>query len=893
MKLPWNPPCLALGSPPTTPPAKLPEVNFDSQGLTTAESERRLKDFGANETFAARPSLLVTFCRKFIGPSEIILEVAAIYFFAVPPRNWINGLIVICLLLVNAFLSTSEQYRANRALETLKHRLQIMSRVLRDASWTLLPARVLVPGDVVRVRQGDVVPADLKLIEGEVEVDQSALTGESALLTKTALSEVYAGSIVRRGECSAFVTKTAAHTLFGKTIELVSTSAPVMHVQVFITRVTWSLAGSVASILIIALIVQAALHASVLDIVPIVVVLLAFSVPVALPAMFTVTMALGSHELSERGVLVTRLEALEDAAEMSVLCSDKTGTLTRNQLTVVSTETFGTWTPAQILRYAARCSKTENSDPIDIAITEAAKALPPDSATSPDSDYQQFTEVEFIPFDATRRRTEVTLNGPGEPPAVLKIVKGSVAVTLDLCKATQEERAKVREVVDRWASEGTRALAVALALPENPDHDYRLAGMLALADPPREDSARVIKELHDLGVRVIMVTGDELKVATKVATEVGLGTKIISLRDFKRSINSTSLEEASMSHAGKTPTPTGGSPAAGLANGPSATSVGASRDDPDSKQLALVAQHLVTDSTVSGYAEIFPEDKHLIIRLLQKEGHIVGMTGDGVNDAPALKQAEMGVAVANATDVAKSAASAVLVKEGLSGAIEMIKIGREVHQRIVTYVINKMTKTIHMVLVAVIMYFVLKEFVIDATKMLILLFLIDFVTVSISADTSRHHNRPEEWQIPRIIMIAVTVSFCAIAETLGLLYFGFNYLGISGNLPAIYTFTFDAFFFFGILNVFVARERRFFFSSRPGWALLIVVPIDITIVILFSILGVEAFSIEALPAGTVFIVLAWVIVSTMINDLFKVAVYEVFDLCDRRRHRPTPNTSPA
>jgi plasma-membrane proton-efflux P-type ATPase len=617
-----------MGTPAAPPATPKPGPANVHVGLSNEQVEGRRRQSGPNEVLEKKPNALLAFLAKFWGLSAWMLEAIAALSWTL--HRYADLVIATSLLALNATIASVQERRAQGVVDTLRRRLQVNARVLRDGQWKMLPARALVPGDVVRIRQGDVVPADIRLLSGTLGGDQSVLTGESQDAEKGVDAIVYSASVIRRGEATAVVTATGARTFFGRTTELVQIARPTLHAEAlvaYLVRRLFVIAGVVV-LVIAGLAIARGIH--LVDVLPLLLALLLGAVPVALPVMLTVSMAVGARELSASGVLVTRLSATEDAAAMDVLCVDKTGTITANQLAVARVIPLPGFTEEEVLRYAAYASEAANQDPIDLAILAAAR----DRAQMA----REVAVLSFVPFDATRRRTETVVQSDQRR---LRVVKGAVDVVAQVCSldaaATAALDARARQEADR----GYRTLAVARGFdPSAPEP----VGLICLYDPPRADASALITALRGLGVAVKLLTGDALPVATEVARQVGLH-KIAAA----------------------------------------------------SKVDAAVHDHIDAATeidAVDGLAEVYPEDKYNVVKYLQAAAHVVGMTGDGVNDAPALRQAEVGIAVANAADVAKGAASVVLTSEGLSGIVTLVHEGRIVYQRVLTWIINRVSRTI-------------------------------------------------------------------------------------------------------------------------------------------------------------------------------------------------------
>jgi plasma-membrane proton-efflux P-type ATPase len=714
------------------------------------------------------------------------------------------------LLAINAVLSFLQERRAAGVVEALRRRLQVSARVLRDSSWQVIPARELVPGDIVRVRPGDIIPADVKLLTGALTVDQSALTGESKDADKTSGEVLSSGSVVRRGEGNGVVMLTGAKTYFGRTTELVQQARPTLHIEAVVTKVVRWLFVIVGALLCVVVILSLIRGEPLLEMVPLMLVLLMSAVPVALPVMFTVSMAVGSKELAKRGVLVTRLSAAEDAATMDVLCVDKTGTITMNQLAVTGVIPLEHATEADVLFAGALASQEANQDPIDLAFLAAAKerhifdSLP------------NVAPVSFAPFDAKNRRTEAVVEQNGQR---LRVMKGAVRTIAEACGLQPPAIDELEARVSASAAKGYRTLAVARGTETGAP---AMVGLVSLYDPPRPDARQLIATLQDRGVAVKMLTGDALAVASEIARGVGLNN-IRRMADLKAA-------------------------SARIGNQPVDLFAGA-----------------------DGFAEVFPEDKYIVVKHLQAAGHVTGMTGDGVNDAPALRQAEVGIAVSTATDVAKGAASVVLTQPGLTNIVALVEQGRTIYQRILTWIINKISRTILKAAFVAIAYVVTGKFVVSAFAMLLLTFMTDFAKIALATDHVRSSRKPETWNIGGFITVSVILGVAMVAEALLLLSIGWSHFGLATNNNALYTFSFLMLLYFAVFSVVSARERRAFWSTMPSKALLAALMADTLTGTILTRVGLPG--LLPLPWPQTLAIFAYAMVSCLvINDAVKVAM---------------------
>jgi len=775
-----------------------------SLGLTKDEVNHRLKNYGYNEVPEKKPHPIISFAKKFWGLTAWMLE--AIMVLAIILGKYTDLYTVGALLVLNSVIGFFQEQKASKAVELLKRRLQVNARVLREAVWTTIPSRELVPGDVVRVRAGDFVPADVKIAVGDVWVDQSALTGESMEVERKVGDLLYSGSIILRGEATGIVVLTGVKTFFGRTVQLVQVARPKLHMEEVISKVLKWLLIIVAVLLCVAIAFSAARGISLLEILPLMLVLLLGAVPVALPAMFTVSMAIGSMELSNKGVLVTRLSASEDAASMDIVCVDKTGTITVNRLSIADVAAVGSYSEDDVILYGALASQEANQDPIDLAFIDAARRRK--------ISLDKFVQKTFIPFDPKRRRTEALISDGGSD---FTVAKGALSVISDLCNLDEEKVREIKERVKEFTEKGYRTIAVA----KSAEGKYLdLVGLAALYDPPRPDAKELIEQLKSLGVAVKMMTGDALPIAKEVAKEVGLGEHVIKAAELK------ALMENDLRRAGE------------------------------------IAENS------DGFAEVYPEDKYVIVKSLQEKGHIVGMTGDGVNDAPALRQAEVGIAVVNATDVAKGAASVVLVNEGLTSILNLVKIGRLIFERINTWILNKITRTILKTVFVVLTFLMIGKYPISSSAMLLMMFMTDFMKISLSTDNVRGSDKPCQWNIMGLVKVSIVLGLLMVLEALSLLFIGIKYFNIIYNEETLYMFSFQILLLFAIFSILVVRERGHFWHSKPGKMLLTAIAGDLVIAILIAFLGLPG--LKPLPPTLILITLAYSMTfSLIINDFIK------------------------
>jgi H+-transporting ATPase len=759
-------------------------------GLTDEEARHRLEKFGSNAMPDTALQPLRMALEKFWAPVPWMLEAAIALELVL--GKYIEAAIIAALLIFNAALGLFQESRAQATLAALKSRLALNASVRRDGVWKTIPAAELVPGDVVKLSLGAVVAADVHVTEGEILLDQSMLTGESVPIEAGAGFQTYAGALVRRGEAVAEVTETGAHTKFGRTAELVRTAHVVGSQQKAVLRVVRNLAAFNGVVIVLLVAYAWFLEMSLDEIIPLVLTAVLASIPVALPATFTLAAALGARALAKRGVLPTRLSAVDEAASMDVLCADKTGTLTRNALTVTTVHPMPGFDQAHVLELAALASSDGGQDPVDSAIRAAA-------ASNAVADAPRL--IKFAAFDPAKKMSEATAtDSTGNPQ---RIVKGASAVVIGLAQPSPTAAAAANEL----EAKGFRVLAVAAgnATP------MKLAGLIALSDPPRSDSAALVTELHGLGVRTVMVTGDAPATAAIVAKAVGLDGAICPL--------------------------------------------GPIPDVVHPEQFAV-------------FAGVLPEDKYKLVKAFQKDGHIVGMCGDGANDAPALRQAQMGIAVSTATDVAKSAAGMVLTEPGLAGVVAAVEEGRVIFQRIQTYTLNSIIKKIVTVLFLIVGLIMTGHAILTPLLMVIVMIAGDFLAMSLTTDNVRPSPMPNAWRIGSLTMAGALMGICLLAFCSGVVAVGKFEMGL--GIGALRTLAFTALVFGSQATIYAIRQRRHLWGSRPSrW----LVASSVTDVLIASILSIEGIAMTPLPAWIVAGTFAAAAVFAVILDLVKVPAF--------------------
>lgn len=758
-------------------------------GLTSEEAARRLAESGPNQVAEEHAGALKRIARHFWAPVPWMLEATII--LQIVMREYIEASLIATLLVFNVARGVFQESRSNAALALLKRRLSLTARVLRNGSWTDLPAAVLVFGDVVKLSLGGIVPADVRLLEGSILLDQSMLTGESIPVDANAGSAAYAGALIRRGEATALVTATGTATYFGRSAELVR----VAHVESTEQKAVLALVRNL-SVVNAAIVIGIVAYAETIalpsaEIIQLILTAMLSAVPVALPATFTLGAALGAKALALKGILLTRLSALHEAATIDVLCADKTGTLTSNELVVSAVRPLVSgWSSGDLLAFAAFASSPDGRDPVDTAIRQAARAGRPQRPLP--------TLISFTPFDPATKRAEAIVREPdGEEIRISKGAPAALAVRL-----TEAARAELKKL----DGAGHRTLAVA----QGPPREMSIVGLIALSDPPRADSAALIAELQSLGVRTVMVTGDDAATAASVAGAIGLAGGVCP--------------------AGKIP-------------------------------------DRVTPEDFTIYAGVFPEDKFRLVRAFQRAGHAVGMCGDGANDAPALRQAQMGIAVSTATDVAKAAAGLVLTTPGLGGIVTAIKEGRTVFRRVLTYTLTILVNKCVTLVVLGAGLMLTGHAVLTPMLQAISMFTGDFVSMARTADHAIPSSYPNAWRVRNLILAAIPLASFKLLFCIAVLAEGAFRIRLNGG--QLQTLTLTMLVFAGQGMIYVLRERGPMWSSRPSVVMLLFSLIDITVISTLAIFGIL---MQPLPVTVVLCLLAVTGIFVLILDQVKVAL---------------------
>ncbi len=770
-------------------------LQSNKEGLTSEVAENRLKTYGPNTLPEKTESLLLKFFGYFWGPIPWMIEIAAILSYII--HHMADFYIIIVLLLINSFVGFYQEFQAGNAIAALKKTLAHKCLVKRNGNWSEIDAKGLVIGDIVRLRLGNIIPADCKLFEGTyLSVDQSALTGESLPVDKKIGDIVYSSSIAKQGEMVALVVATASNTFFGKTSKLVEEAKPTSHFQKAVIKIGNYLIFISCSLAVILIAVQLFRNTPFLELVQYVLILIIASIPVAMPAVLSVTMALGALRLSRMKAIITKLESIEEIAGIDILCSDKTGTLTQNKLSLGTPKVFRGLDPKTAITFGALASKAENQDPIDLTLIEATEKI------------TGYIQEKFIPFDPIRKRADAVVKD--EKGSFLFVTKGAPQIVLDLCHPDLELKKEVGEAIDDFAKKGHRTLGVARSYDEK---SWEFLGLLPLFDPLREDSIETVQNAKNHGIIIKMLTGDNIAIAKEIAGQLHIGTNIHAASD----IGKIDIEVA------------------------------------------------------DGFAEVFPQHKYEIVKALQAKKHIVGMTGDGVNDSPALKQAEVGIAVAGATDAAKAAASLALLLPGLTVIIQAVEEARRIFERMHSYAIYRIAETLRIMLFIVASILAFNFYPISAVMIILLALLNDIPILSIAYDNTLPQKEPVRWEMKRVLPIATALGLMGLIETFLLLWIAKFYLLLT--IDQIQSIIFLKLSVAGHQTLFVARTKKaFYLKPFPAG------------ILLGSILGTQVLAAFIVAYGVFMTAVAWKYIGLIwvycliwmfIEDGIKILIYHI------------------
>ena len=794
----------------TLPMAELEKkLGSSAKGLSQAEAQKRLAQYGPNQIAEKKTNAFLKFLSYFWGPIPWMIEAAVILSGVV--RHWLDFFIILFLLLSNAVVAFWEEHQAGNEIAALRAKLAVTAKALRDGKWGAPKVAELVPGDVIRLRLGDIVPADARLLAGDpIQVDQSALTGESLPATRKSGEAVFSGSIVKRGEADAMVYATGEKTYFGKTAQLVQGAHTVSHFQRAVLKIGDYLI--VLAVALVAVIVTVALfrHDPILSTLEFALVLLVAAIPVAMPTVLSVTMAVGARLLAKKQAIVTKLSAIEELAGVDVLCSDKTGTLTQNKLTLGDPFCLNSIPAGQVILWAALASRAEDKDTIDLAVIGGVKD---------DKALKAYQVLHFQPFDPVHKRTEATVKASDGKQFF--VAKGAPQVILEMSTNAGEVKPAVEKAVNEFAGRGFRSLGVARADQEN---KWQFVGVLPMFDPPREQAKVTIASAGQMGVKVKMVTGDQLAIAQETARQLGMGTNILDATVLRDSKNQQS------------------------------------------------AQSVESIEKADGFAQVFPEDKYNIVEVLQKHGHIVGMTGDGVNDAPALKKADCGIAVSGATDAARAAASIVLLASGLSVIIDAVKESRRIFQRMNSYAIYRIAETLRVLFFMTLAILVFNFYPVTAVMIVMLALLNDGAILSIAYDNVHYKDKPEAWNMRLVLGISTVLGVMGVVAAFGLFYLGERVFHL--DHAHVQTLMYLKLSVAGHLTIFLTRTRGPFWSIRPARILWIAVLGTQTVATLIAVYGLFMTPLGWRWAGFVW---AYALLWALVNDRVKLLAYRIFD----------------
>ena len=778
-------------------------------GLSQTEAQKRLAQYGPNGVEQKKPSALLKFLKGFWGPIPWMIEIAVILSGVV--QHWLDFFIILFLLLSNAVVGFWEEHQAGNEIAALKAKLAINAMVKRDGKWVTPPARELVPGDVIRLRLGSIVPADVRLLAGDpVEVDQSALTGESLPATRKSGDAVFSGSIVRHGEVEGMVYATGANTYFGKTAQLVQKAHNISHFQRAVLKIGDYLILLAVAMVAVIVIVSMFRGDRFFTTLQFALVLLVAAIPVAMPTVLSVTMAVGARLLAKKKAIVTKLSAVDELAGVDVLCSDKTGTLTQNKLTLGDPFTVSGISADQVVLWAALASRAEDKDTIDLAVIGGLKD---------GQSLKGYQVTHFTPFDPVHKRTEAAVSG-GDGKQ-FQVTKGAPQVILKMAVNAARVKPAVDKAVEEFASRGFRSLGVARATEKG---QWQFVGVLPLSDPPRVQAKATIASAEQMGVHVKMVTGDAVAIAREMARQLGLGTNILD-----------------------------------------ATGLRGTKHHETAREAEIIEK-------ADGFAQVFPEDKYDIVDVLQRRGHIVGMTGDGVNDAPALKKANCGIAVSGATDAARAAASIVLLAPGLEEIIEAIKESRKIFQRMNSYAMYRIAETLRVLLFMTVAILAFNFYPVTAVMIVLIALMNDGAILSIAYDNVHYNDRPEAWNMRLVLGIASVLGVIGPIATFGLFYLGGHVYHLEH--ARLQTLMYLMLSVAGHFTIFLTRTRGPLWSIRPAWILLGAVLCTQTVATFIAVYGLF---MAPLGWGWAAFVWGYAALWALVSDRAKLLAYRVFD----------------
>ena len=831
-------------------------------GLTSAAVEERLSRFGPNEIEEHEEPTWHQIFRRFWGPIPWMIEIAAVLSAAV--RRWEDFAIIMVMLLVNAGIDFFQEHRALNAVKALQSALATQTTVLRDGAWSDVPSKDLVPGDVVRLKIGDIIPADVQLMDGAyLLVDQSSLTGESLPVSKKPGDVAYSKTIVKQGEMTAIVLNTGPDTNFHSMVSLVvqAEKEERSHFQQMVIRIGDFLIAITVFLVLIIVAVGIARGQDVVELIRYALVLTVAAIPVALPAVLSVTMAVGAINLAKQQAIVSRLVAIEELAGIDILCSDKTGTLTKNEMRVVDPMTVDGHTEEELFLAAVLASKRENHDPIETPIFAYA------ADHFPDTDVDAYRQIEFVPFDPIRKRTEATIRHGDE---TFTVVKGAPQILIGLTSLDDDTLHHLDQVIADQASKGYRTIAVG----RQDGDDLDLIGLIALIDPPRDDSGELIADLRDHGVHVKMITGDNLAIATEIGHTLGLNGKAIRSKDLAAGGSEELVElarvlaDAIYERLGHDDDKTAAKRFAddvALQVADQFSTTGLTKGFITSHESELIA--LVEQAGI--FAEVVPEDKYTIVDTLQKGGHIVAMTGDGVNDAPALKKADAGIAVSNATDAARAAADIVLTAPGLGVINEAIRLARITFERMKSYTLYRVAETIRVIVFMFLAIVAFNFFPVTALMIIVLALLNDIPIIAIAYDNTKIDKDPVRWSMPTLLITSSTLGLAGVLSSFGM-FFILEHLGYS--TPLIQSMLFAKLIVAGHGTIYNTRNESWFWKKPyPSWILFTA---SFSTAVIGTLIAVYGFGMAAIGWERAAWMWAYALSWFVFNDFVKMGTYK-------------------
>jgi len=838
-------------------------------GLSENEAKQRLQTYGRNEFIHKEKTVFERILRRLWGPIPWMIELAAILSIAV--QKWEDFTIIMILLMTNVLIDFLQESKALNALKVLKDELVKTSLVLRDGEFFSIDTVLVVPGDIIKVKIGDMIPADVRLLQGDyLMVDQSSLTGESLPVEKSIDEIGYANSIVKQGEMLAVVTQTANDTYFGKTVALVTKAQQEQksHFQKAILSIGNYLISLTAILIVIIVITSLFRGDSISEILRFSLVLSIASIPVAMPAVLSVTMAIGAMNLARKQVIVSRLAAIEELAGMDILCSDKTGTLTKNLMSMKTLEPFNSYGEEELIKYALLSSKEENSDPLELPIFEYAKSRNIQVT-------EEYKLLKFIPFDPISKRTQAIYYFNDKK---FIVTKGAPQVILELCNSHQEDDIVNR--VEELAEDGYRTLGVAVKFQS--DSDFHFVGILPMFDPPRDDAKFTIEDAQELGVCVKMITGDNISIAKHISKLLCIGDNILDSKELKGNTQKEFL----------------------LLTNIIATAIYKKMGDADEDEVKKFAKEIVSDvkkdfegitlskgyakkheseiidiiEEADGFAQVFPEDKYYIVDKLQKAGHIVAMTGDGVNDAPALKKADVGIAVSGATDAARAAADVILLTAGLSVINNAFKEARKTFAKMQSYSIFRIAETIRVILFMTLAILIFDFYPITAIMIIMLALLNDIPILTIAFDNVKVAPKPIRWNMKEILTVATVLGLLGVASSFLLFYILESWNISRDMIQAIIFLKLDV---SGHATIYLARtgDKPFWHKPYPSWTLFLTV---FSTRVIGTLIAVYGIFMEAI--GWEYALYIWVYATIwfFINDFVKIITYKVIRKNDNK-----------